>query len=179
LPGLARLLDAGSAAGATAASALGPDCFPVRAILFDKTGEKNWALGWHQDRTIVVKQQRPVPGFGPWTVKNGLMHVSPPVEILAQMVTLRIHLDPVPPTNAPLLIACGTHRIGMVPEPEVGEAVKRSPVVACLADRGDLWLYRTVILHASAASAEPRRRRVLQIDYGRGRLPGGLEYLGL
>jgi len=80
--------------------------------------------GWHQDRTIVVKQQRPVPGFGPWTVKNGLMHVSPPVEILAQMVTLRIHLDPVPPTNAPLLIACGTHRIGMVPEPEVDEVVK-------------------------------------------------------
>ena len=173
------MLDIGSAAGAIAASALGPNCFPVRALLFDKTGEKNWALGWHQDRTIVVKQRRSVPGFGPWTVKKGLTHVAPPVEILAQMVTLRIHLDPVPPTNAPLLIARGTHRVGMIPEPDVDAVVDGSQVVACVADRGDIWLYRTLILHASAASAEPDRRRVLQVDYGHGPLPGGLEYLGL
>ena len=120
-----------------------------------------------------------MPGFGPWTVKKGLTHVAPPVEILAQMVTLRIHLDPVPPTNAPLLIARGTHRVGMIPEPDVDAVVDGSQVVACVADRGDIWLYRTLILHASAASAEPDRRRVLQVDYGHGPLPGGLEYLGL
>lgn len=55
----------------------------------------------------MVRERRHVPGYGPWTVKDGLLHVAPPFEILAGMVTLRVHLDPVPVTNAPLLIAPG------------------------------------------------------------------------
>lgn len=38
--------------GAIGAAVLGAAARPVRAILFDKTEERNWALGWHQDRTI-------------------------------------------------------------------------------------------------------------------------------
>lgn len=36
--------------------ALGPDCFPVRGILFDKTPEANWNVVWHQDLSIAVRE---------------------------------------------------------------------------------------------------------------------------
>jgi len=176
---LARLLNADGPVGAVAAHALGQGCFPVRAILFDKTEAANWSLGWHQDRTIVARERKEIPRFGPWTVKSGLLHVAPPVDVLEGMVTLRIHLDPVSSTNAPLLVARGSHRAGMVAERDLDEVVAGSDIVACLADRGDIWRYRTLILHASAAAAAPRRRRVLQVDYAAAPLPGGLDFLGV
>jgi len=176
---LAGLLEADSAIGAVAASALGPECVPVRAILFDKTEATNWALGWHQDRTIVVRERREAPGFGPWTVKSGLQHVAPPTDILARMVTLRVHLDPVPDDNAPLLVARGSHRLGMISESEVDAVVAGAEILTCTAARGDIWLYRTLVLHASAASTRPARRRVLQLDYAAAPLPHGVEFLGV
>jgi ectoine hydroxylase-related dioxygenase (phytanoyl-CoA dioxygenase family) len=178
-PDLARLLVATTPGGAVAASALGPDCFPVRAILFDKNEAINWALGWHQDRTIAVRERKPVEGFGAWTVKSGITHVAPPVAILERMVTLRLHLDPVPPDNAPLLFARGSHRLGMIAETEVDRVVASSQVIGCIAERGDVWAYRTLVAHASAAAVVPRRRRVLQVDYCAQSLPGNLEFLGL
>ena len=165
--------------GVVATCALGQSCQPVRAILFDKTPASNWSLAWHQDRTIAVTERIEVDGFGPWTVKSGLLHVAPPFDLLAGMVTLRVHLDPVPPTNAPLLIAPGSHRLGRIPEAEVPNVVRRCGTFACVADAGDIWLYATPILHASEAALEPVRRRVLQVDFATGGLPGGLKWLGV
>ncbi len=165
--------------GSVAASMLGPCCRPVRAILFDKTAAMNWALGWHQDRTIAVKGRVDVDGFGPWTVKSGIVHVEPPFALLAGMVTLRVHLDAVLADNAPLLVAPGSHRLGRIPEAAIVHTVERCGSKACLADAGDIWLYATPIVHASRASAVPARRRVLQVDYAAAQLPTGLEWLGV
>jgi len=178
LSGLRPFLSADGPVGQIAASVLGRDCRPVRAILFDKSAGKNWALGWHQDRTIAVKKRIDVSGFGPWSVKDGMVHVEPPFELLAGMVTLRVHLDPVPASNAPLLIAPGSHKVGRIPDRSFAELVKQYGVVACLADAGDIWLYATPILHASKAASAPSHRRVLQVDYSVSDLPGGLEWLG-
>lgn len=179
LDGLRPLLEPGHPIGDVAAGAIGPKASPVRAILFDKTAATNWALGWHQDRTIVVRERREVPGFGPWTVKAGLLHVAPPFDLLADMVTIRVHLDNVAEDNAPLLVAPGSHRFGRVPEADIEAVVTQCGVAACLADAGDAWLYATPILHASDAAARPRRRRVLQVDYAAAPLPGGLAWLGV
>jgi len=165
--------------GAVAASILRGGSHPVRAILFDKTAAANWSLAWHQDRTVAVARRVEVEGFGPWTVKDGLLHVAPPFAVLAGMVTLRVHLDPVPVTNAPLLVAPGSHRLGRIAEAEVADVVKRCGTAACIADAGDIWLYATPILHASEAARTPVRRRVLQVDFAAGDLPGGLEWSGL
>ena len=165
--------------GAVAASLLGEPCLPVRAILFDKTPGANWSLPWHQDRTIVVEERVEVAGFGPWTTKGGLLHVAPPFDILSAMATLRLHLDPTPASNAPLLIAPASHRMGRIPESEVPGVVRRCGTATCLADPGDIWLYSTPILHASEAAREPRHRRVLQVDFTVGELPGGLRWLGV
>jgi ectoine hydroxylase-related dioxygenase (phytanoyl-CoA dioxygenase family) len=152
---------------------------PVRAILFDKTEANNWALGWHQDRTIAVKRRANVSGYGTWTVKDGMTHVEPPFDLLAHMVTLRVHLDPVTEGNAPLLIAPGSHKLGRIPDRDFAKAVEQCGVFACHADVGDVWLYATPILHASNAASIPSHRRVLQVDYCALDLPSGLNWLGV
>jgi len=177
-----RLYGIGGLADLLAPDALGalaPGRMPVRALLFDKSDATNWALGWHQDRTIAVRERAEVAGFGPWSVKAGMAHVEPPFSIIERMLTLRVHFDAVDAENAPLLIAPGSHRLGRIPEPEIEGIVARSGVRECLAGRGDAWLYATPILHASAAAAAPRRRRVLQVDFFAGGLPGPLAWLGV
>jgi len=161
-----------------AAAVLGDAARPVRAVLFDKTSRTNWGLPWHQDRTIVVTARVEVDGFGPWTVKSGLLHVAPPFGVLAAMVTLRVHLDAVPDANAPLLIAPGSHRLGQIPERDLKSVVEKCGTAVCLAEAGDVWLYSTPIVHASDAARRPAHRRVLQVDFAARDLPGGLTWLG-
>ena len=173
-PVLAPLLGSDGAVGRVASALTSPTARPVRAVVFDKTAEANWSVAWHQDRTIPVRQRLEVDGFGPWSSKDGRLHVAPPFEILARMVTLRIHLDPVDKANAPLWIALGSHRLGRVAAGDAALAAERHPVEVCLAGAGDIWAYRTPILHASDISTGTGRRRVLQVDYADFDLPGGL-----
>ncbi len=162
-----------------AAARIGPAARAVRAIAFDKSPDANWALGWHQDRTIAVAARHAVDGFGPWTTKAGILHVAPPFALLADMLTMRIHLDPVPADNAPLLIAPGSHRLGLVAEQDMADAVARCGTYACHAGRGDVWLYATPILHASERARSGRRRRVLQLDFAAADLPPPLVWRGV
>lgn len=181
LPGgdWASLLDANGPVGVVAASLIGPGAFPVRAVLFDKTPDANWIVAWHQDRTIVVRERVEVDGFGPWSTKDGLLHVAPPISVLEGMATLRLHLDDCEDDNAPLTVALGSHRLGYVPASEAAARALALPQHACHAAAGDVWAYSTPILHTSARSRADRRRRVLQVDYAAAPLPGGLEWLGL
>ena len=100
------------------------------------------------------------------------------IAILEATATLRVHLDPVDADNAPLLIAPCSHRLGRIPEDAIDSAVERCGTHACLAERGNVWAYATLILHASEAARRPRRRRVLQVDYSAATLPGGLRFHG-
>lgn len=162
-----------------AQACLGRPAWPVRAVLFDKTATDNWAVAWHQDRTIVVRARADVPGFGPWTLKQGLIHVAPPIAVLESMATLRIHIDDCDADNAPLQVALGSHRMGLVASSDAAARAAALPLLTCLAQPGDIWAYATPILHASARAARPRRRRVLQIDFATSPLPPPLEWLGL
>lgn len=152
-----------------------PDARAVRAIWFDKTPEANWLVPWHQDRTIAVREHHDVPGFGPWSVKQGTCHVEPPFALLAAMLTVRLHVDDCPADNAPLEVAMGSHRARVAAD-EAASVAQQFTHRLCLASAGDVWLYRTPILHRSARAAAPRRRRVLQLDYCAEPLPGGLQW---
>lgn len=176
---LASHLAGDGSIGTVAAQIAGPAVRPVRAVLFDKSATTNWTLGWHQDRTVCVAERREVAGFGPWSVKQGLVHVEPPFEFIERMMTLRVHLDDVPEDNAPLLVAPRSHLLGKVPVNQVEAAAERCGMVPCLAEAGDVWAYRTPIVHASKPATAPRRRRVLQVDYSADDLPAGLGWLGI
>ncbi|MGE4430820.1 MAG: hypothetical protein AB7E05_08790 [Sphingobium sp.] len=67
-----------------------------------------------------------------------MQHVAPPYELLARMVTLRVHLDEVSAENSLLLIAPGSHAVGQVPVEDYAEVVERFGTFACLAGIGDV-----------------------------------------
>jgi hypothetical protein len=173
---LAALLAASGPIGSVAASLTSSRARPVRAVLFDKTVNANWTVAWHQDRTIPVLARKDVEGFTPWSTKDGILHVAPPFDVLARMVTLRVHLDPVDDTNAPLRIALGSHRLGRVAADQAYGVAASGAQKVCHAEVGDIWAYRTPILHTSDRAKTPTRRRVLQVDYADFDLPGGLEW---
>ena len=150
----------------------------MRCVVFDKTGNSNWAVAWHQDRTIVVRERAEVDGFGPWSVKQGLLHVAPPVDLLARMVTLRVHLDDCGRENAPLKVALGSHLSGLVPASKASAHAQACQISVGIAKAGDVWAYSTLILHASDRATIPNRRRVIQVDYAAFDLPGGLLWAG-
>lgn len=95
------------------------------------------------------------------------------------MITIRAHLDDCGDDNAPLLIVPGSHRLGRVAAGRTAETARELGQATCLAGAGDLWVYATSIVHASERARNPRRRRVLHVDYADRPLPGGLEWLGV
>jgi hypothetical protein len=102
-PGV-RALATSAPVRTVAEAALGPHCFAVRGILFDKTPDANWKVIWHQDLTVAVRARAAVAGFGPWSEKAGVPHVQPPVDVLEQMVAVRVHLDDCGPDNGPVRV---------------------------------------------------------------------------
>ncbi|WP_395443046.1 phytanoyl-CoA dioxygenase [Caulobacter sp. UC70_42] len=147
---LDSILASNGPVGALAARLTSSAARPVRAVMFDKTPEANWIVAWHQDRVIPVRERREVEGFGPWSTKDGVLHV-----------------------------ALGSHRLGRVPAEAATREAEALRQLVCLADTADVWAYSTPILHASDRAEPPRRRRVLQVDYADFDLPGGLEWLGV
>ncbi|MEA2640920.1 MAG: hypothetical protein QOF51_2314 [Chloroflexota bacterium] len=155
---------------------LGDGAFPVRAIYFDKTRDANWKVPWHQDLAIAVRERRDIPGFGPWSVKAGVVHVQPPAPVLQQMLTVRVHLDPTDEANGPLRVLPGSHRLGVVPTVEIGRLHASMAEVTCLVPRGAALLMRPLLVHASSEARDDAHRRVIHVEYAAGDLPGGLEW---
>src|SRR5258707_14615492 len=91
---------------------LGPNCFAVKGILFNKTQKSNWKVPWHQDLTITVQERLEAEGFGPWTIKGGEVNVQPREEVLRGILAIRIHLDANDHQNGPLRVIPGSHKLG-------------------------------------------------------------------
>ncbi len=155
---------------------LGPTARVVRSLLFDKTADANWKVPWHQDLTIAVRERRQVEGFGPWSVKADLPHVQPPAKVLEDMVTLRVHLDKCGVDNGPLRVLPKSHRMGVLDGIAITEMRRNVTEVNCTMERGDALLMRPLLLHASSPATLPGHRRVIHLEFGRGELPGGLEW---
>lgn len=147
----------------------------ARSILFDKAPEANWDVPWHQDTTIAVARREEAPGFGPWSVKDGVPHVRPPAAVLERMITIRLHLDACGEQNGPLLVVPGSHRGGLLssnpPFAEL-EAAK----AACTTGPGGAVLMRPLILHASRKATSPDHRRVLHLEFAGEALPDPLAW---
>ncbi len=155
---------------------LGPNCFPVRGLLFDKNASANWSVPWHQDLAIAVRERKEVEGFSAWTVKEGVFHVQPPASILESMVTLRLHLDPCGAANGPLRVLQGSHRYGRLSPPQIDDLRQRSTPRDMTAASGEILIMRPLLLHSSSVADDPSRRRVIHLEYAAGLLPSGLEW---
>lgn len=152
------------------------ECVAVRALLFDKTPDANWALRWHQDHIIAVAELRDLPGYRGWSEKAGVPHVQPPVAVLQRMLACRVHLDECGPDNGPLRVLPGSHAVGELGPADIATWLERIAPVTCVAQVGDVLAFRPLLLHSSGPALQPTHRRVLQIEYAAGELPGGLAW---
>lgn len=167
---------AGGPPGVLARGILGSSARAVKVTVFDKTPDANWKVPWHQDLTIAVRCKEEVEGFGPWSVKDGIPHVQPPMEILAQMLSVRVHLDDTPAENGALRVVPGSHLSGRLSREEISRLRCERGEAVCAVPEGGAMLMRPLLLHASSPTQKGGRRRVIHIEYAVHDLPFGLEW---
>lgn len=148
-----------------ARSVLGPEAFPFRATLFDKSPESNWLVVWHQDTALPLRERHEVGGWGPWSTKEGIAYAHAPVSALSQVLALRIHLDDSTELNGPLRVLPTTHTLGVLEDEQVHELATQMVPVECLVPSGGILAMRPLLIHSSSKSRSEADRRVLHIEY--------------
>jgi len=156
---------------------VGEGYFLVKSIYFDKPEASNWFVSYHQDLSISVDQRGEFPGFGPWTVRQDQFAVQPPLAILEDNITIRIHLDDTSGENGALRVVPGSHLKGVY-RPETIDWSTETEVV-CEVPKGGIMLMRPLLLHASGRTTNNQPRRVVHIEFSRSRLPAGLRWAEL
>ncbi|CAN5146556.1 phytanoyl-CoA dioxygenase family protein [soil metagenome] len=145
----------------------------IRAIYFEKSPQNNWLVSWHQDRTVAVAERFDAPGWGPWSLKDGVWHGQPPLTFLQNMVTVRVHLDDSTIENGCLKLIPGSHRSGLLTQQAVAQHVAACEFIFCPVPAGGALAMRSHLLHASEKASRPSHRRVLHFEYSGTELPAG------
>lgn len=152
----------------------GEGYFSVKSIYFDKPGASNWFVAYHQDLTISVDTKKDISGYGPWTVKHKQFAVQPPLNILQDNFTLRIHLDDTDQYNGALKVVPGSHLKGIYRPDTIDWAVERETF--CDVNAGGVMIMSPLLLHASNRTTNNKKRRVIHIEFSRSQLPEGLQW---
>ncbi len=132
-----------------------------RALFFDKPIPSGWSLPWHRDTNVAIDS---ASTHARTFNRAGVPHIQAGEDVLAQMVSVRVHLDPQGEDNGALEVLAGTHRTqedqGAVPQ--VVEA-----------DAGSVLVFRPLLLHRSGSSSSASsRRRVVHLEYAGTDNPG-------
>ena len=137
----------------------------IRAIVFDKSSTANWLVPWHQDKTVAVDRKVDVPGWGPWSIKEGVQHVQPPIDVLESILTIRIHLDDTTVKNGCVKVIPGSHKQRILDQDEILEMSRTCDPYYCEVPAGGALVMRPLIVHSSSKSESGERRRVLHLEY--------------
>ncbi|MGH7936586.1 MAG: phytanoyl-CoA dioxygenase family protein [Chthoniobacterales bacterium] len=144
---------------------LGAGAVPFRATLFDKSPTANWLVVWHQDTALPLQERRDVPGWGPWSIKDGVNYAHAPASVLEQVLALRFHLDDSTTENGPLRVLPGTQNLGVLTDEQLHDLSTKVGAIDCLVPRGGVIAMRPLIVHASSKSRSAMPRRVVHIEY--------------
>lgn len=144
---------------------LGSEAFPFRATLFDKSPTANWLVVWHQDTALPLLDRIDQPGWGPWSVKEGIDYAHAPLTALSQVLALRVSCDDSTLFNGPLRVLPGTHTLGVLSDDTLRDLSIRIAPVDCIVPKGGVVAIRPLVVHASSKSQTEMPRRVLHIEY--------------
>lgn len=152
----------------------GTDYFIVKSIYFDKPEVSNWFVAYHQDLTISVNQKAAIDNFGPWTVKQNQFAVQPPLPVLENIYTIRIHLDETNRDNGALKVIPKSHT-KQIYRPETINWQTETEAV-CNVDKGGIMIMKPLLLHSSGRTVNNSRRRVIHIEFSSAQLPLPLQW---
>jgi len=153
---------------------LGDQYFVVKSIYFDKPQTSNWYVSYHQDLTISVDKKVPLNGFDFWTTKQNQFAVQPPLDILQNVVTVRIHLDETDENNGALKVVPKSHSKGIFRPETIDWTIEAE--VSCNVSKGGIMLMKPLLLHSSGRTTNDRQRRVIHIEFSNMELPAELNW---
>lgn len=156
------------------AELFGTDFFAVKSIYFDKPETSNWYVAYHQDLTISVDKKIELPGFGPWTVKQNQFAVQPPLEILKNIFTIRIHLDDTDEQNGALKVVPGSHAKNIYRPETIDWSIETE--TSCTVNKGGIMIMKPLLLHSSGRTTNNKKRRVIHIEFTNEELPTELNW---
>jgi ectoine hydroxylase-related dioxygenase (phytanoyl-CoA dioxygenase family) len=155
---------------------MGRKGFPFRATVFDKSATSNWLVVWHQDTALPLRARREAPGWGPWSVKEGVIYAHAPACALRDILALRVHLDDSTEQNGPLRVLPESHTQGVLTDDAIHELVARVQAVDCIVPKRGILAMRPLLVHSSSKSQAEAARRVIHIEYSASMIvAGGLE----
>lgn len=141
----------------------GEKYFVVKSIYFDKPEKSNWYVAYHQDLTISVDRKAELPDFGPWTTKQNQFAVQPPLDILENIYTIRIHLDDTDENNGALKVVPRSHAKGIYRPETIDWTIEAEEI--CKVDKGGMMIMKPLILHGSNRTTNGKKRRVIHIEF--------------
>ncbi|APZ44900.1 hypothetical protein BW723_00740 [Polaribacter reichenbachii] len=145
--------------------------FLSKAIYFNKPPKSNWFVSYHQDLSISVKNKIEEEGFNSWTNKKGQLGVIPPLNILKNIVTFRIHLDKTDKTNGVLKVISKSHKKGIIRLDNCFFESKELEEVVCDVGKGGIMLMKPLLLHSSQKSISENDRRVIHLEFCNQEIP--------
>lgn len=148
--------------------------FVVKSIYFDKPETSNWYVAYHQDLTISVDKKLELSGFGPWTTKQNQFAVQPPLNILENIYTIRIHLDETDENNGALKVVPESHVKGIYRPETIDWTVETEEI--CKVNKGGVMLMKPLTLHGSNRTTNGKKRRVIHIEFSDMELPEVLQW---
>lgn len=128
-----------------AARVLGGSAFPFHATLFDKSPQANWLVAWHQDTALPLRNRQDTPGWGPWSVKDGVIYAHAPALVLSRVLALRVHLDDSTEQNGPLRVLPRTHALDVLSDGAIHQLAAEVPPIACPVSRGGVLAMRPLL----------------------------------
>jgi ectoine hydroxylase-related dioxygenase (phytanoyl-CoA dioxygenase family) len=152
----------------------GEKYFVVKSIYFDKPEKSNWYVAYHQDLTISVDIKADLSGFGPWTTKQNQFAVQPPLEILENLYTIRIHLDDTDEKNGALKVIPKSHAKGIYRPETIDWSVETETI--CNVEKGGIMIMKPLLLHGSNRTTNGKKRRVIHIEFSDKELPEKLKW---
>jgi ectoine hydroxylase-related dioxygenase (phytanoyl-CoA dioxygenase family) len=152
----------------------GQDFFVVKSIYFDKPETSNWYVSYHQDLTISVDKKLELENFGPWTRKQNQFAVQPPINILENNFTIRIHLDETNENNGALKVVPKSH-VKKIYRPETIDWDKETETI-CNVSKGSVMIMKPLLLHSSSRTTNNKKRRVIHIEFSNQELPKELKW---
>lgn len=153
---------------------MGDHYFVVKSIYFDKPETSNWYVSYHQDLTISVDKQVELKGFDFWTKKHNQFAVQPPLEILKNILTIRIHLDDTDKNNGALKVVPKSHLKGIYRPETIDWGIEKE--ANCEVLKGGIMLMKPLLLHSSGRTKSKKQRRVIHIEFSNQELPSALHW---